>query len=312
MVRVSKKTVFPKKVVGIITVPLSPGKKYYQVCGDSYISTAHIEWLKDQGLEVLAIPFITDKHKYYFERINGLYLPSGGVFASNSEDYYKCCKEFIKLAIEANDNGDYFPIWGGCMGMQQMMIVADGQDNMALLEQFDSFNNLMLPLLFTDEGLDSNMMTKAKRSDPNYILKLMREDCTLNNHMMGLSPEQFKKSSQVDSFYKIVSYNYDRQGRKFVSTIEGRKHPFYGVQWHPERADNMKYFANFFANEVNKNRHTATVPKKDKLQYKKLNCMTYSGSIYKNCNFYWHSRTSIHNRKLCSVLNLGTPTNNSV
>ena len=25
--------------------------------------------------------------------------------------------------MEQNDKGNYFPIWGGCMGMQQMMIM---------------------------------------------------------------------------------------------------------------------------------------------------------------------------------------------
>ena len=45
--------------VGIITVPLSPVRKYYQVCGDSYISTAHSEWLKSAGLSILAIPYNT-------------------------------------------------------------------------------------------------------------------------------------------------------------------------------------------------------------------------------------------------------------
>jgi len=299
--------------VGIITVPLSPNKKYYKVCGDSYISTAHIEWLKQVGLEIVAIPFTTKNHEWYFERINGLYLPSGGVFASNSEAYYNCCKEFVKLAIKANDEGIYFPVWGGCMGMQQMLIIADGKDNLKdLLGRFDSFGNLMLPLIFTDEGINSKMMKRAKEQDPEYLIKLMSTDCSLNNHMMGITPDKFIKSKLLNNFYKIVSYNYDRKGKLFVSTIEGKDYPFYGVQWHPERAKKMDYFAEFFRNEVEKNNHNKVIPKNKKLQKKKVNCMTYSGNIYKNCYFYWHDRTSAHNKKLCDVATLGKPTNNSV
>ena len=296
-----------KKIVGIITVPLSPGKKYYTVCGDSYISSAHITWLTNQNLEVLAIPYTTTDYKYYFDRINGLYLPSGGVFASNSDDYYKCCKQFLELAIHANDSGDYFPIWGGCMGMQQMLIIGDGHDNMKFLEEFDSYDNLMLPLIFTDEGVDSKMMSHAKKNHPDYIVELMTKDETLNNHMMGISPKKFNKSSRLSSFYKIVSYNYDRKGKKFVSTIEGIKHPFYGVQWHPERSRQMDYFSEFFASEVKKNKHKLRVDETKHMEDKKINCMTYSGSIYKTCNFYWHTKTSAHNKKLCTVLNLGKP-----
>tara|TARA_B100000925_G_scaffold285285_1_gene261415 strand:- start:893 stop:1825 length:933 start_codon:yes stop_codon:yes gene_type:complete len=300
--------------VGIITVPLSPGRKYYQVCGDSYISTAHSEWLKSAGLSILAIPYTTKDFQWYFERINGLYLPSGGVFASNSREYYNCCKEFMKLAIDANDNGNYFPVWGGCMGFQQMLIMADGKDNLEnFLERFDSFGNLELPLIFTDEGVNGKMMAKAKKENPDYIIKLMSENCTLNNHMMGISPEKFNRSKLLRNFYNIVSYNYDRKGNKFVSTIEAKEYPFYGVQWHPERdIINMQYFSEFFASEVFKNKHTTLIPQSRRLQKKKINCMTYSGNIYKNCYFYWHQRTSIHNKKLCSVLNLGDPVDNRI
>ena len=31
------------------------------------------------------------------------------------------------------------------------------------------------------------------------------------------------------------SRSSEGRGREFVSTIEGRVHPIYGVQWHPER-----------------------------------------------------------------------------
>ena len=132
-----------KLTIGIITVPLSPGRKYFKVCGDGYIATSHADWLKRAGIDILPIPYdiksdAIKNHKYYFERINGLYLPSGGVFASNSIEYYNCCKKFIQLAMESNNIGIYFPVWGGCMGMQQMMIMGDGRDDMNFLDRFDS------------------------------------------------------------------------------------------------------------------------------------------------------------------------------
>tara|TARA_B100000575_G_scaffold294519_1_gene311031 strand:+ start:3424 stop:4425 length:1002 start_codon:yes stop_codon:yes gene_type:complete len=307
-------------VIGMITVPLSPGKKYFQVCGDSYISTAHVLWLQDAGLEVIPIPYTTDKHEWYFNQINGLYLPSGGAFAMTQLDYYNCCKKFLNLSIEANKKGDYFPIWGGCMGMQQMMIIADGNDNINnFLEKFDSFNNLNLPLLFTNEGINSRIMgisTAKNKTEKSYneqfLLYLMSNDVTLNNHMLGLSPHKFKQSHNLNKSYKIVSYNFDRQGKKFISTIEHKKYPFYGVQWHPERARDMDFFSVFFAKEAQKNKHVSKFTKKDKLQRKKIHCMTYSNNLYKDCYFYWHNRTSAHNKRLCSVATLGGPKSNAI
>ena len=300
------------KIIGIITVPLSPGRKYYKVCGDAYIATSHIEWLKRANIEVVAIPYDTKNFKYYFKRINGLYLPSGGVFASNSEEYYNCCKEFIKLAMESNNNNIYFPIWGGCMGMQQMMIMADGRDDQNFLTKFDSFNNLMLPLAITKDGLKSNLVMYLKKHNKQTLLNLIQKELTLNNHMMGISPFKFKRSKMLNSMYKIVSWNYDRNGKKFVSTIEGRDYPFYGVQWHPERSNDADALADFLYSELKKNPHHKKVAPSKLLQFKTVNCMNYSNQIYNYCDFFWHKKTSEHNKKLCTVLNLGSPQNNAV
>ena len=59
-------------VVGMISVPLTPGKKYYQVCGDSYIASSHITWLKRFGVKILPIPYTTKKFDSYMSKINGL------------------------------------------------------------------------------------------------------------------------------------------------------------------------------------------------------------------------------------------------
>jgi len=133
--------------------------------------------------------------------------------------------------------------------------------------------------------------------------------------MMGISCEKFKKSKLLNSIYKIVSWNNDRNNKPFVSTIEGRYYPFYGVQWHPERSDDADCFAKFLCEELLINqisRPTKNFPIEKKLQYRTVHCMTYSDKIYNFCNFYWHQKTSEHNKELCSVLNVGTPINNSV
>lgn len=300
----------PKKsCIGIITVPLSPTKKYYKVCGDGYISTAHISMLKRVGLGVVAIPYTTDRFEYYMDRVNGLYFPSGGVFAVNNVEYYNCCKKFTKLAIKANDEGRHFPIWGACMGMQQMLMIADDRDNLDLLEEFDSFDNLECSQVFPENPRETRLF---KDIDHDMLLKLQRDDCALNNHKMGMSPSSFRKNKRISSFYRLVSYSKDRINNEFVSIIEAYKYPFYGFQWHPERDMGMDYLASVFAKDAGMNQRTKTIANQDKLPYRRIHCMQYSGSIYKYCNFYWHDRTSYHNAKLCTVLNLGEPVGNSI
>jgi len=295
-----------KACIGIITVPLSPNKKYYQVCGDSYISTAHIHMLKRVGLGVIAIPYTIgdDKFQYYMDRVNGLYFPSGGVFAVNNLDYYNCCKRFMHLAMQANDSGRHFPIWGVCMGMQQMMMIADGNDDLNLLEEFDSFGNLMSTLEFPTDPRETQLL---KNVSSDFLQRLQREECTLNNHKMGLSTKTFMNNPRVSKLFRIVSASKDRIGQEYVSIIEAFKYPFYGFQWHPERNNEMDYLVSVFSQDAEKNKRTKTIANIDKLPFRRVHCMNYSGQIYKFCNFYWHNRTSYHNAELCTVLNLGKP-----
>ena len=286
-------------VLGMITVPLSPNKQFFRVCGDSYIASSHLTWLERYGVKILPIPYTTKKYDKYMKQINGLYFPSGGAFAGTQKEYYNCCKTFFNLAKKENDKGKYTPIWGGCMGMQQLMIIADGKDDLEkLLQRFDSYDNLLSRLEFTQDGLNSRMIRDMTQKQ---IFKLSKRKCTLNNHKMGLSPYKFKSHKKLNKFFKIVSTSVDRKNKVYVSTIEARHYPFYGVQWHPERSSEMDYFVKFFIKEMRKNPKKRSKNKTKKMFSKKIDCMGYSNSLYKKCNFYWHKKTSKHNKRLCNV-----------
>jgi gamma-glutamyl hydrolase len=291
-----------KFVIGMISVPLTPNKKYFKVCGDSYVSSTHIEWIKRHNISVLIIPHNTKNLKYYFDRIHGLYIPSGGAFATSQVAYYTVCKNLIKMAIRSNDSGYYFPIWGSCMGFQQMLIVADGTDNVnGLLNKFDSYKHYKTNTNITLEGSRSKII---KGIDHKTVHNITKNKSTLHNHMLGISPDKFNNRRQLSAFYKIVSTSKDRKGNEFVNMIEGIHYPFYGVQWHPEAVNTMGSLANFFIKEVRKNKRKVKRHKRVPLFTKKINCSNYSEGLYKKCNFYWHNRTSSHNRRMCSYAQL--------
>ena len=138
----------------------------------------------------------------------------------------------------------------------RLMIIADGHNDLEhLLQRFDSFDNLTIYIGFYRRRYKIVRMVRYATPKAE-IKKLATKNCTLNNHKMGLSPTKFKRHKNIDKFYKIVSTSKDRKGRDYVSTIEGRFYPFYGVQWHPERSKAMDYFAKFFVSQLKKNRTT--------------------------------------------------------
>lgn len=288
--------------IGIISVPLSPDKKYFKVCGDSYIASSHLKWMKKNNVEFIIIPYDSENLQYYFNRIHGLYLPSGGAFAGTQKQYYKACKSLIKMAIKENEKGYYFPVWGCCMGFQQMLIIADGKDNLTdLLGQFNSLHNYMTNIDLTQEGKKSKII---KGLDESTFKKITRKKATLNNHKMGISPSDFDNNQGISEFYKNVGNSIDRDGKPFVAIIEAHDYPFYGVQWHPERNREMDAFVKFFVKEMRKNRRKIKRSGKKTMKTKKINCFNYSEGLYNKCNFYWHKKSSSHNKDMCSYAQL--------
>ena len=52
-------------------------------------------------------------------------LPGGAVSFSDS-DFAKAGRFLYKLAVDANDKGNYFPIWGTCLGFEFLLYTAAG------------------------------------------------------------------------------------------------------------------------------------------------------------------------------------------
>lgn len=63
-------------------------------------------------------------------------------------------------AIEANDQGDYFPVWGTCMGFQLLHILA-ADDYSVLTHRGFKSESIMMPLHFTREAMFSRMIAAA-------------------------------------------------------------------------------------------------------------------------------------------------------
>ena len=57
----------------------------------------------------------------------------------------------------------------------------------------------------------------------------------MNNYQYGILPEHFDTTPALSSFYRPLSINRDREGVKFVYTMEAFDYPIYSLQWRPEK-----------------------------------------------------------------------------
>lgn len=146
---------------------------------------------------------------------------------------YKCYTFYFnhRMAVKMNDAGIHFPVWGTCLGLQEMTTwPLNPRKN--LLSNCSGTGGVSLPLNFTKQARHSKLYGKA----PSNIIKILsKERITPNFHEYCLSMATYNENEALEQFYHVTSTNTDSKGLEFVSSFEAKNYPFFGIQWHPEK-----------------------------------------------------------------------------
>jgi len=258
-----------RPVIGIMTQPIGAKSPY----GSSYLAASYVKYLEGAGAQVVPVRYDAPVSNLtaLFQGLNGLLFPGGGASLALNSPYFIASQHMFNLAMTANQNGDFFPVWGTCLGFQLLCVLVGNET--VLTSGFDS-ENYPIALDFTANATQSRLFNPA--TCPSTVFTALgSEAITMNNHQDGVTPQAFAASTALTSFFRLMSTNVDRKGRPFVSTIEGINLPVYGSQWHPEKniyewnydeqiphsLDAVlaaQYTADFFVNEARKSKHTFT------------------------------------------------------
>jgi len=117
----------------------------------TYIMAAYVQFMEAAGARVvpLVVGETWDVTLNKIERLNGILFPGG------DGDYVEYGRAIFEQVKEWNDQGQFYPLWGTCVGYENMAIwVADeGPDVLSVIESY----NVNLPLEFIGEP-DNNKM----------------------------------------------------------------------------------------------------------------------------------------------------------
>jgi gamma-glutamyl hydrolase len=222
--------------LGVLLMQPANGPHY------SYVNVPVMRWLKSSGLELVFIPSTISAAEAaaYFEYIHGLFLHPGW---GADPTYLSLTHAFIRMATEANLAGDYFPIWGTCMGMQMLMTSAGGTLEKMHARDFNVRTELRI------RRPASRLLAAA----PIHYLEHSYEPHFNNEY--GITVARFMRSP-LRSVFHILGTSVDRKGVEYVTMIEGKRLPFYGVQFHPEYTmPHMNWILEFMATEMRRSMH---------------------------------------------------------
>ncbi|EDW73635.1 uncharacterized protein Dwil_GK16552 [Drosophila willistoni] len=230
----------------------------------SYIAASYVKYLEGAGARV--VPIWIGRNRTYYDqllvKINGVLLPGGATWFNQSGGYADAGEYLIQGAMELNDRGVFMPIWGTCLGMELLIFKMANE----VETRIDcSSQGQSLPLEFKLDYKESRLFASA--SD-NIITIHSKENVTYNWHKFCYTEEDFSKYGLNES-WRVMSVSHDWNNIEFISTVEHRIYPFYGVQFHPEKPLyeftkasiphtsasilSGQYFANFFVNEARRN-----------------------------------------------------------
>ena len=93
-------------------------------------------------------------------------------------------------------------------------------------------NDQGLALIFTEDYPRSRFGVAS----PYKVDRILSEqNVTINFHNWCLTPENFTKLEPLKNFWYALSTNYDTNGIEFISMLEAKHYPIWGIQYHPEK-----------------------------------------------------------------------------
>ncbi|KAG6557513.1 hypothetical protein Mapa_000787 [Marchantia paleacea] len=196
--------------------------------GMSYIAASYVKFVEAGGAR--AVPLLynepVESLRRKFSAVNGIVFP-GGSTNMDGGPYLDTVKLLLDWAIEANDTGDYFPVYGACLGMEVLAnVIAEdcgrcyGEVTNCSLNDYEPRGKLLQSCLLVCYWI----MRCEARID---ILKY--------RPVWGLTPAKFASIKPLTDFFEVLTVTPDDNGDMYVSSVQGKKYPVTAVMFHPEK-----------------------------------------------------------------------------
>ncbi|CAI6005245.1 unnamed protein product [Closterium sp. NIES-65] len=173
----------------------------------SYIAASYVKWVESAGAR--PVPILYDDPDWLMEKvcalalhkacvlalhkacvlalrkaINGLILPGGGTDLVPGP-FFSAVEKLLKMALAANDAGDYFPVQGTCMGMETLTIFFSQDFDILETKAFNAEDSPEA-LKFTSE--EAKRRAYFSWMTPDLLDRIQKEKITMENHESPANP----------------------------------------------------------------------------------------------------------------------------
>ncbi|XP_045135265.1 gamma-glutamyl hydrolase-like isoform X1 [Portunus trituberculatus] len=259
----------------------------------SYIAASYVKFYESAGARVVPV-LINQEDEYYHNiasSVNGVVFPGGSASITNSSGYGRAGDLLYQL-LQKRDPP--VPLLTTCLGFEMMMYL--GANNTYPLTRCKASSRAD-PLYLLPDWESSRLLGSA----PSDVLEtFIMTNSTSNFHKYCVLPETFEELG-LDQEYFVLSTSIDDEGVEYISTVEHKTLPYYGVQWHPEKNPfewkfssiphsrrairAAQYIANFFVEEARHNNQTFATEEEEKEALIYNYCPMYTADLYSSSSF---------------------------
>ena len=180
----------------------------------TYIAASYIKFVEMSGAQVVPIFAYSNQSEIaaLLPKLNGVLFPGGGVEFDINNRWTSNANYILQYAIQQNDKGNVFPVWGTCLGLQLLGFLTNNYVSplSAVRGETAVMNTIKFPTtdrgtLFTD--MPERLITKL--STGNGI--------TYFNHHWAVLRSTYDSNTRLNSFWKVIGETTSSYNEKFVS-----------------------------------------------------------------------------------------------
>jgi gamma-glutamyl hydrolase len=217
--------------IGIVSAPMP---KYHLHRAESYLDKAYISWIEMSGANAVVIPYNTESLLSYLKTVQGIVWVGGAIENTKThttrqyEIMIAAFRTIFDYAIRENDRGNYFPLWGTCLGFDILAMMGENiQDGF--------FKRIQHATKFSLSPLKFEGASRIRSYLPKKLMaKISSEPVVRHLHEYGFDVD-VAHTKKIKRYLNVVSTDLSNDGVRFVNMFEYKKYPFYGSQWHPEK-----------------------------------------------------------------------------
>lgn len=252
--------------LAFISIPVNPGLKY----GNMHVISRNIYNLvsKYQKCHVVCVKYNDPKVFDILDTCHGCILPPETELnlkacdQSNSLDFFNSCFSIYTYCKNRNKT-HFFPCLCICRSFQNIILYEKYKkkvnhqkyidpcgDKSTAFHKVNMVNKSYL-IEFFEKPLKTCMFNKLTKTQLK-LLKSKHGVPHFNN--FGFHYDDVKNKLWFNKSFKPITYSFDHLHNKIINSIEHKKYPIFGIQFHPEHSKQTHFIYNFFETLLQKSK----------------------------------------------------------